>query len=199
MLNMLEKYIGRFITLPPEELKALTQVMEVRSYDKKVRVLELGDTEEYMHFITKGLVRKYFYKGSQEIITQLAKEGEIISSSVSFFSGQPSTYVVETIEHSIFLSMRKTDLEKLYSQYPLIEKLGRLLITDLFLQKEYWELDRIRYNTKERFVHFVLENSDLFRRVPQKYLASYLNIKPETFSRLKHLLHRRIEETAAAN
>jgi CRP-like cAMP-binding protein len=199
MLNMLEKYIGRFITLPPEELKALTQVMEVRSYDKKVRVLELGDTEEYLHFITKGLVRKYFYKGSQEIITQLAKEGEIVSSSVSFFSGQPSTYVVETIEHSIFLSMRKTELEKLYNQYPLIEKLGRLLITDLFLQKEYWELDRIRYNTKERFVHFVLENSDLFRRVPQKYLASYLNIKPETFSRLKHLLHRRIEETAAAN
>jgi CRP-like cAMP-binding protein len=199
MLNMLEKYIGRFITLPPEELKALTQVMEVRSYDKKVRVLELGDTEEYLHFITKGLVRKYFYKGSHEIITQLAKEGEIISSSVSFFSGQPSTYVVETIEHSIFLSMRKTELERLYSEYPLIEKLGRLLITDLFLQKEYWELDRIRYNTKERFVHFVLENSDLFRRVPQKYLASYLNIKPETFSRLKHLLHRRIEETAAAN
>lgn len=199
MLNMLEKYIGRFITLPPEELKALTQAMEVRSYDKKVRVLELGDTEEYLHFITKGLVRKYFYKGSNEIITQLAKEGEIVSSSVSFFSGQPSTYVVETIEHSIFLSLRKTELEKMYDQYPLIEKLGRLLITDLFLQKEYWELDRIRYNTKERFVHFVLENSDLFRRVPQKYLASYLNIKPETFSRLKHLLHRRIEETAAAN
>jgi CRP-like cAMP-binding protein len=199
MLNMLQKYIGRFITLPPEELKALTQVMEVRSYDKKVRVLELGDTEEYLHFITKGLVRKYFYKGSQEIITQLAKEGELISSSVSFFSGNPSTYVVETIEHTIFLSMRKTDLEKLYNQYPLIEKLGRLLITDLFLTKEYWELDRIRYNTKERFVHFVLENSELFQRVPQKYLASYLNIKPETFSRLKHLLHRRIEETSAAN
>lgn len=197
MLNMLEKYIGRFLTLTPEELAVLTKVMEVRSYDKKVRLIEPGQTEEYLHFITKGLLRKYFYKGSQEIITQLAREGELICSSVSFFSGQPSTYVVETIEQSILLSLHKKELEKLYAQYPKMETLGRLLITDLFLQKEYWELERTRYDTKERFVRFVLENTDLFRRVPQKYLASYLNIKPETFSRLKHHLSKRIAETSA--
>lgn len=197
MLNMLDKYIGRFLTLTPEELSVLTKVMEVRSYDKKVRLVEPGQTEEYLHFITKGLLRKYFYKGSHEVITQLAREGELICSSVSFFSGQPSTYVVETIEQSILLSLHKKELENLYTQYPKMETLGRLLITDLFLQKEYWELDRTRYDTKERFVRFVLENTDLFRRVPQKYLASYLNIKPETFSRLKHHLSKRIAETSA--
>jgi len=197
MLNLLQKYIGRFITLTPEELNVLTKVMEVRSYDKKVRLLEPGQTEDYLHFITKGLIRKFFYKGSQEVITQLAREGELICSSVSFFSGQPSAYAVETIEQSILLSLHKKELENLYAQYPKMESLGRLLITDLFLQKEYWELDRIRYDTKERFVRFVLDNTDLFRRVPQKYLASYLNIKPETFSRLKHHLSKKIAETSA--
>lgn len=197
MLNMLDKYIGRFLILTPEELSVLTKAMEVRSYDKKVRLVEPGQTEEYLHFVTKGLLRKYFYKGSHEVITQLAREGELICSSVSFFSGQPSTYVVETIEQSILLSLHKNELERLYTQYPKMETLGRLLITDLFLQKEYWELDRTRYDTKERFVRFVLENTDLFRRVPQKYLASYLNIKPETFSRLKHHLSKRIAETSA--
>lgn len=199
MLNMLQKYIGRFMTLSPDELAAVTKVMEVRSCDKKVRLIEAGQTEDYLHFVNKGLLRKFFYKGGQEVITQLAREGELICSSVSFFSGMPSTYVVETIEPSILLSLHRNELEKLYVQYPRMETLGRLLITDLFLQKEYWELDRIRYDTKERFVRFVLENTDLFRRVPQKYLASYLNIKPETFSRLKHYLSKRIAETSAAN
>lgn len=199
MLNMLQKYIGRFITLSPDALEALTKVMEVRSYDKKIRLVELGQTEEYLHFISKGLLRKYFYKGSQEIITQLAREGELISSSVSYFSGQPSTYIVETIEQSILLSLHKDELEKLYIQFPQIEVLGRLLITDAYLQKEYWELDSLKYDTKERFIRFVLDNTDLFRRVPQKYLASYLNIKPETFSRLKHHLSKRIAETTATH
>jgi hypothetical protein len=49
-------------------------------------------------------------------------------------------------------------------------------------------MDNIRYTTKERFISFMQQNPDLVLRVPQKYLASYLEIQPETFSRLKHLM-----------
>ena len=191
MVAVLQRYIERFITLSPEEYEALGRFIEVRTYDKKVRLIEIGDKEEYLHFIVKGLARKYFYKGKEEVITQLAKEGELISSSVAYFSGKPSGYIVETIESTTFYSLHKDNIESLYSKYPNLEKLARLVITELFLQKEYWELERIRYNTKERFVRFMNDNPDLFQRVPQKYLASYLNIKPETFSRLKHLLRKK--------
>lgn len=199
MLNMLQQYIGRFIDLSVDELTALTTAMEVRSYDKKERLIEPGQTEEYLNLVYTGLLRKFFFRNGQEVITQLAREGELICSSVSYFTGLPSSYAVETIEHSVLLSLHKEKLEKLYAQYPRIEVLGRLLITDLFLQKEYWELDRIRYDTKEWFVRFLLDNTDLFRRVPQKYLASYLNIKPETFSRLKHHLSKRVTEPTVTN
>lgn len=79
----------------------------------------------------------------------------------------------------------------LYERDRKWQRLGRLVITDLFLQKENWDLERILYSTQERFIRFVSNNSTLFQRVPQKYLASYLNIQPETFSRLKHLLRTR--------
>jgi CRP-like cAMP-binding protein len=49
----------------------------------------------------------------------------------------------------------------------------------------------MRLDTRERFLQFVERNPELVQRVPQKYLASYLNMKPETFSRLKHLLKKR--------
>src|SRR6185503_15694090 len=104
----------------------------------------------------------------------------------SYLSGEPSNYVVETIEPTTFLSFDKTKIEQLYEQDIKWQRLGRLVITDLFLQKENWDIERILYNTQERFVRFVSTNSTLFQRVPQKYLASYLNIQPETFSRLKH-------------
>jgi len=195
MVAILQKYIDQFIDLPAEELEALISAIEVRSCDKKVRLTELGDSEKYLYFVIKGLARKFFYKGKEEVITQIAKEGELISSSVSYFSGQPSGYIVETIEPTTFYSLHKDKAEQLYNKFPKLERLSRLIITELFLQKELWELECIRYSTKERFLRFMSDNPELFQRVPQKYLASYLNIKPETFSRLKHLLRRKSSDT----
>jgi CRP-like cAMP-binding protein len=191
MVAILQKYIDQFIDLPAEELESLINAIEVRSVDKKVRLTDVNENEKYLYFVIKGLARKFFYKGKEEIITQIAKEGELISSSVSYFSGLPSGYVIETIEPTTFYSLHKDKAELLYNRYPKLERLSRLIITELFLQKEVWELERIRYNTKERFLRFMTDNPELFQRVPQKYLASYLNIKPETFSRLKHLLRNK--------
>ena len=195
MVKALQDYLARFIELTDEEFDDITSIAEIRTYDKKVKLIDQGEIENYFNFIIKGLARKYFFKGEEEIITQLAKEGELISSSVSFLSGEQSLYIVETIEPTTFLSFSRESIERLYAKDKKYQKLGRLIITDLFLQKEAWDLERILYSTQERFVRFVSNNSNLFQRVPQKYLASYLNIQPETFSRLKHLLRTRNSNT----
>jgi CRP-like cAMP-binding protein len=197
MVSRIKEYIGRFLTLTPEEWNTLAETFEVRTCDKKVKLLEIGEVENYIHFVVKGLARKYFYKEGEEIITQLAKEGELINSSVSFLSQQASSYVVETIEPTTFISISKAQIEAFYKLDQRWEQLGRLIITELFLDKERWELERICFSTRERFVRFVSGNYDLFQRVPQKYLASYLNIKPETFSRLKHLLQKKTSSNIA--
>jgi cAMP-binding proteins - catabolite gene activator and regulatory subunit of cAMP-dependent protein kinases len=195
MVAILQKYIDQFIELPAEEMQALMNAIEHRTVDKKVRLTDLGESENYLYFVIKGLARKFFYKGKEEVITQIAREGELISSSVSYFSGNPSTYIIETIEPTTFVSLQKDRAEQLYNKYPKLERLSRLIITELFLQKELWELECIRFSTKERFLRFMNDNPELFQRVPQKYLASYLNIKPETFSRLKHLLRKKGTDT----
>ena len=199
MIKALKEYLGRFIELTDEEFNQLASLAEVRTFDKKMRLIDQGENEMYFNFILKGLARKFFLKGEEEIITQLAKEGELISSSVSFLSGEKSLYIVETIEPTTFLSFSHENIEKLYALDKKWQRLGRLIITDLFLQKENWDLERILYSTQERFVRFLSTNSILFQRVPQKYLASYLNIQPETFSRLKHLLRTRSSTNPAVS
>ena len=194
MIKLLREYLGMFVELSGNELEQIIAIAHVRTYDKKIKLVDEGETEQYFNFIIKGLARKFFYKGKEEVITQLAKEGELISSSVSFLSAAPSLYVVETLEPTTFLSFTRESIEKLYESDNRWQRLGRLVITDLFLAKERWELERIVYTTQERFVRFLSTNAELFQRVPQKYLASYLNIQPETFSRLKHLLRKKTVE-----
>jgi CRP-like cAMP-binding protein len=192
MLDTLRQYVSRYAELTNDEFAVLAQMLEVRHFDKKQQLVKVGEVENYLNFVVKGLARKYFCKGNAEVITQIARESDIISSTVSFLSGGPSTYIVETIEPSTFLSLSRQHVEKLYKESPRIERLGRLIITHFFLQKEEWEHECLRLDTRERLIRFIRNNPDFMERVPQKYLASYLNMKPETFSRLKHLLRKRL-------
>jgi len=191
MLEMLRKYVSGYVALTKDEFAVVADRLVIRNFDKKQLLVKAGEVEEYLNFTVRGLTRMYFYKNKTEVITNIAREGEIISSSSSFLSGSPSNYYVETLESSTFLSISRQQLEEAYKESPSIERLGRLMTTYFVLQKEEWELECMRLDTRERFLRFVGNNPELLLRVPQKYLASYLNMKPETFSRLKHLLRQR--------
>ena len=191
MLDMLRQYVSGYVALTNEEFTFLAEKIVVRSFDRRQQLARVGDVEQYMNFLVRGLARMYFIKGRTEVITNIAKEGDLISSSASFLSGDPSSYFIETLEPTMMLSISREHLEGLYRQSSTVERLGRLITTQFVLQKEEWELECMRLDTKERFLRFVENNPELLQRVPQKYLASYLNMKPETFSRLKHLLRKR--------
>ena len=191
MEDAVYQYLKRFVDISPGEFEQLMKFVEIRHFNKRVKLTDIGEEERYLNFIMRGLVRKYFYRKDEEVITQIAKEGDLICSSVSFLSGEESDYVVETIEPTTVFSISRENMETIYSMSYKMERLGRLVMIDWLLQKEYWESNRIRQGPKENFLKFIGSNPDLLIRVPQKYLASYLNIKPETFSRYKHLLKKR--------
>jgi len=190
LLDTAKQFVSKYVALNDKEFARLAQVLEIREFDKKHLLIKEGEVEQYLNFVAKGLARKFFYKNKEELVTQIAREHDLISSYESFLTGNPSTYAVETIEPTTFISITKENVDNLYLSSPKMERLGRMIVTQQFLNKEHWEYDRMRLTSHERFIKFIQENRDLLQRVPQKHLASFLNIKPETFSRLKHLLRK---------
>ena len=185
MSHNLLTYLNHFVRLSPDEFAELYTQLETRSFQKGEQVTRIGKQEEYMYFILTGLVRKYFLKDKEEIITYIAKEGNIVGSAVSFLSGKASKYIIEALEPTTTLAISRQKLEALYKKNNKWERVARIISSHYFIVLEQRFLDNIRFSMYERFIHFINENPDLLARVPQKYLASYLNIKPETFSRLK--------------
>lgn len=184
-----QNYLRKFIALSDEEfMKYLLPVIKLRKFDKKGLLTRVNETENYFNFILKGLIRKYYLRGTEEINTQISFEGHIIHSQESYHGRQPSEYFVEAIEPSTVVSITYKDLESVYDQSKKMEHLGRLVITHTMIIKDRWQMQLVKMTPRERFLNFVTKNAELMQRVPQKYLASYLNIKPETFSRFKHLL-----------
>jgi CRP-like cAMP-binding protein len=187
-LDDLYHYLCKFVPLTRVEFNRLLSYLEIREFDKKVQVLKLGEVEKYINIIARGLARKYLVVKKGEITIQLATEGHIIHSELSFYNRQPSGSVIETIEPSTFISISYDNLQQLYEQFPKAERLGRLIVSDLFIKKDFRYFDQLQKSTRERFLEYVRTHPHMLQRVPQKYIASYLNIKPETFSRLKHLI-----------
>jgi len=187
-LDKFYHYLQGYVPLTKHEFHQLEPYFEIREFEKKVKVINAGEVERYLNVIAWGLVRKYLPVRNREITVQLASEGHIIHSELSFHYRVPSRSVVETIEPSVFLSISYDSLEQLYERFPKVERLGRLMISDLFIKKDNRYFDQLRKTTRERFLEYVKTHPQMLQRVPQKYIASYLNIKPETFSRLKHLM-----------
>lgn len=186
------QFLHKFIELSEEEFDTLIKpYLEIRSFKKKQVITQVGVVEEYMNFVVKGLVRKYYQKEKDEINTQISTEGHIIHSQESFHSRTLSEYRVEAVEPSILVSISYDNLEKLYASSHKMERLGRLVITFTLIVKDRWQMNMVKLSPRERFLDFIQKNPELLQRVPQKYLASYLNIQPETFSRFKHLLQKK--------
>jgi len=182
-------FLNKFIPLSLDEYNELIVPCIIkRHFNKKSIVTTAGEVENYLNFIDSGLVRKYYKKANEEVNTQISYEGHIIHSQESFHSRTPSEYTIETIEPTEFTSITYECLEKMYSSSEKMQRLGRLVITATMVLKDKWQSQLVKLSPRERFISFVTRHPELMQRVPQKYLASYLNIKPETFSRFKHMI-----------
>lgn len=182
-------FLNKFIHLDPEAFERHVQpYIELRRFDAKEVVSAIGTVENYFNFLLSGLARTYYLKDGQEMVIQIATKGHIIHAQESFHSRQPSVYCVEALEPATFASITYDNLETIYGSSNKMQHLGRLVITYTMLLKEKMQIQAVTFSPRERFLHFMERHPTLMQRVPQKYLASYLNIKPETFSRFKHLL-----------
>lgn len=187
-LDYAQKYLGRFMPITREELIELLGYCEIRRFDKRTVIVQQGEVDNYLNLVVKGLIRKYLPVRKDEVILQLATEGHVVQSEISFLTRTPSTVVLETLEPTLLLSLTYDKMEEALDKFPKGERLGRMILYGMYIKKDQNRYNRLSKSTRQRFFDYIEHHPHMLQRVPQKYLASYLQIKPETFSRLKALL-----------
>ncbi|WP_290791946.1 Crp/Fnr family transcriptional regulator [Flavihumibacter sp. UBA7668] len=190
-MQQLFGYMNAYCGITKEQFKQLSGYFIVRKLDKKSLLIQPGEVDHYFNYILTGIARKYVLAGKKEITLQLSTEGHFIHAELSFHTGKPADCFVEAIEATTFLAIHKEDLEKLFIEIPILNKLARLMVSEMYIRKELRDLSHLRLTARDRFFNYMHKHPDMMQRVSQKYIASYLNIKPETFSRLKHLIRQR--------
>ena len=185
------QHIKQFAILSEEEFNRLLPYFEIRSFRKKDMILHSGQVDDHLNLVLKGLVRKYVCVKNNERTLQLATEGHLVQSEISFHTRAPSEVMLQALEATTLVSMKYEDVQLALQQIPGAEQIGRKIVSYMFIKKDARSFSNLNHTTRQRFLNYLSQHPHMLQRVPQKILASYLNIKPETFSRLKHLLHKK--------
>ncbi|WP_164735438.1 Crp/Fnr family transcriptional regulator [Pseudoflavitalea rhizosphaerae] len=185
-LDPLFTYVHRYTQLRKDELLQLLPFLEIKLYEKKEMILFAGEIDNYLNIVVKGMARKYIsLPKKREVTLQLATEGHFIQSEVSFNTRRPSELSVQAVEQTILVRIEHRKLETIMLSFPWAENIGRLLVIELAGAREKRQYNVRMKSARQRFLDYRTNHPQMMRRVPMNVLASYLNMKPETLSRLK--------------
>ena len=149
-------------------------------------LLNAGEIANYVHFIKKGCLREWINKDGKDSTFQFFMEGQPVASIDSFMNGEPSLFSIESIEPSIIVSVRKDDFDNLFTVYPEFKDKFLYFIFQRFSNYSLLFLSRITDSPKERYEDLLKNQSELIRRIPQHYIASFLGITPVSLSRIRN-------------
>ena len=184
MQDILFDFIAKYVSLTDEEKNATLSVEIFHSFKKGTILLKEGQKSKDSYFVLKGCIRTYYVLDCEEKTTAFYTEREALTPPC-VTSKTPSEYYISCIEDSI-LTISNSDVElEVYSKFPKLETLCRMISEEL-LAKQRIDFDLFKNSSPEqRYLNLLQKRPDLFQRVPQHQLASFLGMKPQSLSRLR--------------
>jgi CRP-like cAMP-binding protein len=184
-MEELLKFLNSIHPLSEPLQEYLVQTLKLKELPAEGFLLKEGWVCDKICFIQKGLFRCYYFKNEEEVCSWFMTEGDVIISVFSFFDQIPSYEYIQALEPSAVLYIT-------YQEYDYIKrKFSEFNVVRAVLLEHYYKLSEQRLyalrkqTALERLQHLFEKQYSLMVRVPDKYLATYLDMTPSTFSRNK--------------
>ena len=183
---MLTELIQKKIKLNEEQLSSILSCFKPMSIKKNSILLEQNTIANQLFFIKKGCLRLYYVNEEGNISTRfMAFENTFLTSIVSFISRESSSEYIQAVEDSEVLVITHNDFNHLKETIPAWNNIY-IYILEYGLTVINSKLSSLlTQNATERYLSLLKKNPELIQRLSNVNLAAYLNISPETLSRLK--------------
>ena len=175
----------RYSTMTHEELDLLESILVPMKFAKNEMILREGETCTNIYWVVKGLVRQFYYKNGKEVTEYMATENNIVMCIESLFLEQPTHLQIKAIEPSILIAIPKVDLEAVAMKSVNIQILYRKILEESLILSQI-HADMLRFESAhDRYHKLIKSQPQLVLRAPLVYIASYLQMTPETLSRVR--------------
>lgn len=184
MLSFFEKHT-EFLAENPNLLEDFQSIMQYKTFTKNEQIHEAGKISDHFYIIISGIARVYYFNEDRDITCHFAAEQETFTAIDSYIQRKKSKYFIEALENLEVMVINHSDLEAFFKKQPNYEHFGRLFLQQIYIDLVE-RLDDLQLKTaKERYQILLEKKPYLFQRVAAKHIATYLNITPETLSRIR--------------
>jgi CRP-like cAMP-binding protein len=145
----------------------------------------IGSTEDRFGIVESGVLRMTFPHDGEDICIGFSYDGSWCGVYDAFVTRTPARFEVKALTDCAVHCIHHRDLQELYDTVPAMERFGRRILEELLVGRATREIEQLSLDAEERFDRFMRRSAHLLQLVPQKDVASYLRMTPETFSRLR--------------
>ena len=158
--------------------------LQSETFEKGSLICKPGEILNRVFLIKRGLVRGFYQLNGKEITNWVSCDDEFFSSG-GFFKQTPANEYIDAIEATQVDYLCFDDLQEAMQRFPEFVHLMNKLLAEYYAAAEIRALLSRIPGAAARFNFMIsLHAPETIRRIPNKYLASYLNMRPETLSRL---------------
>jgi len=175
-----------YCTLTPSGVETLASILIPMKFQKGDTVMKEGDICKAMYFVEKGMVRQYYFKNKKDVTEHFSYEGRIVFCIESFLKQEPSRLIVEALENSKLYAIPYDDLQNLMVRNQEMDMLYRKILEHVAISsQEHADSQRFE-NAAERYERLLNEKPEIVLRAPMVHIASFLQMTPETLSRVRN-------------
>ncbi|MCD4773460.1 MAG: Crp/Fnr family transcriptional regulator [Bacteroidales bacterium] len=184
--NQIRGFINSVVPITDKEWERFDRRLIYKEYQKNEQILHAGKVENYIYFLVEGVTRIFHYnKNDIEYTLRFNFPISVFNSYVSFISRTPSMVNIDALSDVKSFRISYDNMQSLYKGSALAERVGRRMIELLYIQREIKEIQMHSKTAEDFYFELANNNKDLIQQIPQKYLASYLGIAPESLSRIR--------------
>lgn len=172
-------------SLTAREAEDFLELWRPHACPKGTVMTEVGQVERRFYVVIEGVQVVYMLdRKGQQVAIGFSFGGSYSGIYDSFVFESPSAYYLQALTDSQFFFIRPQDYHALFDRFPGFDRWGRLVHGQLLYGRVQRELELTTLSAEERFVAFMRRCPAPLRSIPHKWLAAYLNMTQETFSRL---------------
>lgn len=175
----------KYSTMTHDELDILESVLVPMKFAKGEIILKEGDVCEHVYYVERGLTRQFYFKNGKELTEHIGVEHSIVMCIESLFMEKPTHLQLEALEPTLIYAMPKRKLEEVALHNVNIQILFRKILEESLIISQV-HADMLRFETtQDRYLKLCKLSPQVVLRAPLVYVASYLQMTPETLSRVR--------------